>query len=171
MQRTLTEFCKKAFIAKAKFPWNYVADELFKMKTLRPCNEELYELRKNVARMQKLLNFVRDRNAVPECDLFDDDSWQTYAKHHNLSYSITECISMAFVTQPPDPYLYIAEYIKRQPENILFCKKETEELQKRLKICKDLIQHFMNKQQLTLKEVEEFSTKTVNDEMIADRLQ
>lgn len=169
LHKTLTELTRKAFESKSNYPQLFIADEIRKNLSLPPSNEELAELRKKVNRFQKLLEQLKDRSA-PKGSKADDEEeifMQYLVKHRHKEFMI-EAVKNAYCIQSPNPLKFISEMIQNQPDHKILVRRETEELEKRVQIYTNIIQVLIKENPMSLKEIEEFSTKTVLQEMKKD---
>lgn len=162
----MTELAKKAFEADSKYPQIFIADEIHKKLSLPPTNVELLELRKKVKRFQKLLEQLRNREkSIEETKGSDERLFQEYQIRHKHKNFTMEAIKNAYCVQSTNPLKFVAEMIRSQPDYKILVRKETEDQEKRIQIYTNVIKVLIEEKPLNLKEIEEFSTKTVLQEM------
>lgn len=75
-----------------------------------------------------------------------------------------EAIKGAYCVQSKKPLEFIAAMIENQPDYKILIRRETEDLEKRVKIYTNVIKALIKENPMKLKEIEEFSTKTVREE-------
>jgi hypothetical protein len=168
VDEVLQDLLRRAFAANTKFPINFIAEEIFKMSGSEKLNKELAELRKKVNRFTKLLEHLRTRdtpeNSKSESLELEEKRYQDYSKKYNLREQRKELIAVAYMAGSENPLSYIAEYIAQQPDYKIIIRRETEELEKKSEIYTNLISSLIAKNPMNLKEIEEFSTKAVQEE-------
>lgn len=169
----LQSLIRKAFQANSKYPLHFVADEIYKMSQSDHANKELLELRKKVSTFQALWEHMKSRNSPAKVSSSDDDEkkYQEYCLKHELRRHRTELVAISYMAEAENPLLFIANYIVRQPDRKIIERKETEDLEKRAEIYKNLIQKLINDNPMNLKEIEDFSTETIKKEMLSKALQ
>lgn len=172
LDETLQNLMRKACKANAKYPLHFVAEEILMILQSDTVNKQLMELRKEVGRFQALLEHLKNRISSAKNASSEDEekAYQEYCRKHDLRRYRTELIAVAYMAEADDPKLLIANYILRQPDTKIIERKETEDLEKRSTIYKNLIQKLISDNPMTLKEIQEFSTETVRNEILT-RLQ
>ena len=80
-----------------------------------------------------------------------------------------ELTAISYMVEAENPLMFIANYILKQPDSKLLIQKEIQDLEKKEQIYKNLIKHFIDKNPLTPKEIQDFSVNTINDEHLVKK--
>lgn len=75
-----------------------------------------------------------------------------------------EAIKGAYCVKSTKPLEFIAEFIECQPDHKILVRKDMEDLEKRSQVYTNIIKALILENPMNLKEIEEFSTKTVLEE-------
>jgi len=169
LETILKDLFRRAHKAKTNHPLNFVAEEIYRMGAISPRNaqlEQLSNLRKIVGRMQSLFEHLKARDSPHTATPEDQEKfYQDYVTKHDLRQQQMRIVSYAYISaNEKNPLNNIADVILEQPNFKMELEMEMESLEKRQKIITKLVQCLIDKNPLSLQEIQDFSSQTVKQE-------